>query len=148
MSVFSFLRQGRYAGPLTLLALAALAGCGGETRIPVVPVSGTIKFQGEAPSGAQVVLHPVAKSNDQIIAPAGTVKDDGTFQISAYDAGDGAPPGEYVATVQWFKIVAEEGGSGRGPNVLPAKYASPETSPVKVTVKPEPTQLEPIDIVY
>jgi hypothetical protein len=126
----------------------ALAGCGGETRIPVVPVSGTIKFQGQAPAGAQVVLHPVTKSNDKSIAPAGTVKDDGTFQISAYDAGDGAPPGEYVATVQWFKIVAEEGGSGRGPNVLPAKYANPETSPVKVTVRPEPTQLEPIDIVY
>lgn len=129
----------------TLVTLATI-GCNGESRVPVVPVSGRIVFQGTAPAGAQVVLHPVSRSDDRSVAPAGIVKDDGSFQISAYDEGDGAPPGDYVATVQWFRLVADEGGSGRGPNVLPVKYASPETSPVKVTVKSEATELEPIDI--
>jgi hypothetical protein len=133
---------------LGALATFTALGCGGESRVSVVPVSGKVTFQGTAPAGAQVVLHPLTRSEETSVAPSGTVKEDGSFQISAYDQGDGAPPGDYVATVQWFRIVAEEGGSGRGPNVLPVKYASPETSPVKVTVKGEATQLEPIDITY
>jgi len=131
----------------TLLSVATL-GCGGESRVSVVPVSGKVTFQGTAPAGAQVVLHPVTRSDETSVAPSGTVKEDGSFQISAYDQGDGAPPGEYVATVQWFRLVAEEGGSGRGPNVLPVKYASPETSPVKVTVNSDATELQPIEITY
>ena len=138
----------RFLSTLPLLAALALTGCGsGEPRVPVVAVTGKISYYGQAPAGAQVVLHPVAKSAESDVAPSGVVKDDGTFQISAYEQGDGAPPGEYVATVEWFRVVASgEGGGGRGPNVLPAKYASPEFSPLRVTVKAESTQLEPIDI--
>jgi hypothetical protein len=124
-----------------------LTGCGrSEPRVPVVSVTGKISFQGQVPAGAQVVLHPVVKSEESNVAPFATVKDDGTFAISAYDHGDGAPPGEYVATVEWFRLVATEGGGGRGPNVLPAAYASPATSPIRVTVKSEATELPPIEI--
>ena len=56
--------------------------------------------------------------------------------------------GEYTATVQWFKLVVGDGGAGRGPNVLPPKYSRAETSPIKVAVKSEATQLQPIVITY
>jgi hypothetical protein len=138
-----------YRSFVLLAALApAFAGCGhSEPRVPVVAVSGKVSFQGQAPAGAQIVLHPVAPQADSNVAPSGTVKDDGTFQISAYDQGDGAPPGEYVATIQWFKVVTSaEGGGGRGPNVLPATYADPATSPLKVKVENGATQLHPIEI--
>jgi hypothetical protein len=143
-----FLSFVRTAPPLALLALLALTGCGsGEPRVPVVAVAGKISYYGQAPAGARVVLHPVARSADSDIAPSGVVKGDGSFQISAYDVGDGAPPGEYVATVEWFRVIpSEEGGGGRGPNVLPVQYASPDSSPLRVTVKAEPTQLDPIEI--
>ncbi len=135
---------------LTLLTALtpALIGCGrSEPRVPVVAVTGKVSFQGQAPSGAQIVLHPVSPKADSQVAPSGTVKDDGTFQISAYDQGDGAPPGEYVATIQWFKVVASaEGAGGRGPNDLPAAYADPATSPIKVKVENSATQLDPIEI--
>jgi len=134
---------------VSLAGLAfVLTGCGSrEPRVPVVAVSGKISFQGQAPAGAQVVLHPVAKSAESNVAPSGTVKEDGTFQISAYDQGDGAPPGEYVATVEWFRIISTgEGSGGRGPNVLPPQYASPQYSPLRVTVKSEPTDLPSIEI--
>ena len=135
------------SAPVVALAILLLVGCGpSDVRVPVVPVSGKVSFQGQSPAGAQIVLHPVSKVEGQSVAPSGSVKDDGSFQISAYDQADGAPPGEYVATVQWFKVVADEGGSGRGPNVLPAKYASPETSPVKITVNSEATEVPPIEI--
>jgi hypothetical protein len=136
-------------GASAVVAILSLVGCGpSDVRVPVVPVSGKISFQGQSPAGAQIVLHPVSKVEGQSVAPSASVKDDGSFQISAYDQADGAPPGDYVATVQWFKVVADEGGSGRGPNVLPAKYASPETSPVKITVNSEATEVPPIEITH
>lgn len=140
----SFRQLPLFAG---LAAALSLIGCGSsEPRVPVVSVTGKISFQGQVPAGAQVVLHPVATAAESNVVPSATVKEDGTFAISAYDQGDGAPPGEYVATVEWFRLVATEGGGGRGPNVLPAAYASPATSPIRVTVKTESTQLPPIEI--
>jgi hypothetical protein len=138
----------RHSLLLAGLALAPLSGCGsGEPRVPVVAVSGKISWYGHPPAGAQVVLHPLARPADSDVAPAGIVQPDGTFQISAYDPGDGAPPGEYVATVEWHRLVSTDDGSGgRGPNVLPAQYASPQTSPLRVTVRDEPTDLAPIEI--
>jgi hypothetical protein len=131
-----------------ILTFAALTGCGSrEPRVPVVAVTGKISFQGQVPAGAQVVLHPVATSAESDVVPSATVKEDGTFAISAYDQGDGAPPGDYIATVEWFRLVSTgDGGGGRGPNVLPVQYASPVTSPIRVTVKPEATELPPIEI--
>src|SRR5687768_12592962 len=84
---------------ITILSLTTIGCGGGESRVAVVPVSGKVTFQGTAPAGAQVVLHPVTRSEETSVAPSGTVREDGSFQISAYDQGDGAPPGEYVATV-------------------------------------------------
>jgi hypothetical protein len=126
-----------------LLLLAGSSGCG-EARVPVYPVTGKVTFQGKPPVGAQVVLHSVNPTAANDIAPTGTVKSDGSFAISAYDDGDGAPQGDYVATIQWFKIIPEQGG--RGPNVLPARYASAKSSPVRVSVSGSPTNVDPIII--
>src|SRR5688572_19943431 len=108
----------RYFPASALIALVALTGCGkAEKRVTVVPVSGNILFRGKPPAGAQIVLHPVSgATSDAIVAPVGLVKDDGSFQISTYAEGDGAPAGDYTATIQWFKVVSDAGGTGRGPN--------------------------------
>jgi len=127
------------------LALASISGCS-EKRVAVFPVTGKLTFEGQAPEGAQVVLHPVSSTEANNVTAAGSVKSDGTFKITVYEDGDGAPAGDYVATVQWFRFVADEGSGGRGPNVLPAKYASAETSPIKVTVKSGTNELPPIDL--
>jgi hypothetical protein len=123
----------------------SLAGCGGETRVPVLAVSGHVTVNGEPAEGAQVFLHPQGHELPENVGAIGTVKSDGQFAIGSYESSDGVPPGNYVATVQWLKVVETEGGAGRGPNVLPTEYASPETSPVKLTVKDGPAEL-PIDI--
>ena len=135
----------------TLVIGAALAigltGCGkSESRVKVYPVSGTVTFNGEPAEGAQVILHPQGHALPENLAPLGTVKADGSFQIGVYENNDGAPAGDYVATVEWLKVVQTEGGAGRGPNVLPAEYAKADTSPVKLTVKQETNDL-PIEIV-
>ena len=123
-----------------LAALAFLAvitvGCGPSDKLfPVHAVSGKVSFQGKAPEGAQVFLKPVNAPTDANYTPIGVVGSDGAFQVSTYGKNDGAPAGEYVAFVQWFRVVTNDGATGRGPNVIPKEFASPTTSPVKVTVK-------------
>ena len=109
------------------------------------PVSGKVTYQGQPPVGAQVVLYPVNNVGAAGVAPTGIVLDDGSFKITAYDPNDGAPQGDYVATVQWFKITKD--AAGPGPNVIPKKYTNPKTSPIKVTVATGgPTQIQPITI--
>lgn len=125
------------------MLLAALVGCGGanEPLAAVVPVAGKITFEGKAPAGAQIFLKPVQAKPGVTYTPVGVVREDGSFRISTYGDGDGAPPGEYIAVIQWFKLV----DGGRGPNVLPAKYANSDTSPVKLSIQaPGPNELPPI----
>ena len=112
------------------LLLSVVCGCGKtEVKVPVVPVTGTIKVGKEIPVGAQVVLHAKGHSLPTGVSPTGRVAEDGTFKVSIYAAGEGVPAGNYVATVQWYKIVKGEGGSTiSGPNVIPDKYGSPSTS--------------------
>ncbi len=119
-------------------------GCG-ESRVPVFPVTGKVTFDGEPPVGAQIVFHPSGHTLPEDEAATGTVKDGGNFDVNIYGTG-GVPAGDYVATVQWRKLVQSDGGYGTGPNVIPEKYGSAKTSPLKVTVKPEPTELPPIVI--
>ncbi|MCI0334577.1 MAG: hypothetical protein L0228_15275 [Planctomycetes bacterium] len=87
----------------------------------------------------------MSTSDTSDVAPTGTVKDDGTFTITSYEPGDGAPHGEYVATVEWFKYDEKLGGAGS--NVIPQKYTSAKTSPIKVNVNGGPTDIPPIAIV-
>jgi hypothetical protein len=132
---------------LILVAATVLSatGCGeSEKRVPVFPVSGKVTYLGQVPVGAQVVLYPVNNPGASGVAPIGIVLDDGSFKVTAYDPEDGAPQGDYVATVQWFKITKEAGGPG--PNVIPKKYTNPKTSPIKVTVGAGPTEIQPITI--
>ncbi len=138
-----------FAFALSLATVPLLAGCGrSEKRIKVVPVSGKVSFYGQPPVGALIVLHPTSALEAADVAPSGTIKEDGSYQISVYGAADGAPPGEYVATIEWFRIVtgANGEGGGRGPNVLPPKYAQKDLSPIKVTVNASATEVPPITI--
>jgi len=122
-----------------------IASCS-ESTVPVHPVAGMVTFENRPPSGALVVLHPQGATLPQDLIPTGIVQPDGTFQIGTYDSGDGAPAGTYKATFQWFKVVSGAGGSGRGPNVLPAAYADPRQTPVEIVVGEGPNDLPPVVI--
>jgi hypothetical protein len=128
-----------------LPAVIAVSGCG-ESQVPVYPVSGRVTYQGKPAAGATVVLHALGVADTQDVAPYGVVENDGTFAITVYEPGDGAPQGDYVATVEWRKLVANGGGAAAGPNVLPRVYANPKTSPVKVSVANGPVEIPPITI--
>jgi hypothetical protein len=134
-------RRLRIVAAVSLLAL--LSGCS-EKWAECFPVSGIVKYNGQAPQGAQLVFHAINPSGPDAVSPKANVKPDGSFVVTSYQSGDGAPPGDYVVTVEWYQIDKD---GNVGPNVLPPEYASPKLSPIKVTVNAgSPTTLEPIAI--
>lgn len=138
--------------------LTQVTGCSGaDGREPTYPVQGAVKFKGDPASGAFVVFHrngaPVtlgpAKPDGtpaDPINPNAQISPDGSFALTTFRGGDGAPAGDYVVTLQWHKSVLQDGAPVAGPNVIPPEYGDPKTSPLKYTVKPEQNTLEPWNI--
>jgi hypothetical protein len=124
------------AGSLALFALSCSSGP------KLYPVKGYV-YHGETPAeGANVVFH-LKDAPPNTPTSSGTVQSDGSFQLSTYPHGDGAPPGEYVVLVTWYP--PDSRGLDNPKNKLPAKYALAE-SPLRATVQAGPTELEPFRI--
>jgi hypothetical protein len=100
--------------------------------VPVYPATGFVTFGRTIPTGAQVYLHPRSGELPDSAVPRGTVAVDGSVAFSTFAQTPGVPPGDYVAIVQWHPV-GRDGGGGR--NVLPPKYQSPLTSPLRVSVQ-------------
>jgi hypothetical protein len=122
------------------------AGCGAAdyAEVPVYPLTGSLHVEGEPAYGAYVTLHPIGdvgmtKGNK----PFARVQQDGSFQISTYDTGDGAPQGEFSVTVVWPEDPEARGPS---PDRLRGKYANPEQSDLKISIDPEMRTLPPWDL--
>jgi hypothetical protein len=132
-------------GSVLALVFVASSGCGkAETKtVPVFPVEGVITFKGQPMPGAFVTLHPKAPSPD-VPAPRANVGADGAFKLTTFAGGDGAPEGEYVLTVLWYKPVQQGTDIVAGPNVIPNKYTKAETSDKVIHITAGPNTLEPI----
>lgn len=90
---------------------------------PTYPVSGVIHIDGKPAAGVRVWMFPLDKPPEILElnrgAPHWGITDaDGKFKITTYDAGDGAPEGEYMLVFHW------EGN----PKVLP--FSNPDEPPV------------------
>lgn len=135
------------AAAVSLLGTLVIVGCSGpqDARLPVFPVKGSVSVAGEIPDGALVVLYPTGQPTNEIRA-SGKVKADGSFSLSTYEADDGAPAGDYVATIQWNKLVKTAQGYSAGPNVISKNYSDPASSVWKVKVAEAPNELPPIVI--
>lgn len=143
-----------------LAAALTLAGCTGSEdkwtkELPeTVPAAGVVLLDGKPVERAAVVLSPMppAKHPAQALTRA-----DGTFELKAFPAKDGAVPGSYQVGVT--KNVETGAGAAKDPasygldaahaaespaliefkNVLPQKYANPASSGLKVEIPPEGT---------
>jgi hypothetical protein len=108
-----------------------------------------VKFKGQPATGAFLVFHPVGQAVTGEERPTAKVQEDGSFVLTSHGAksgGEGAPAGEYAVTVQWYKLVTEGKDVKAGPNVIPAQYSKPETTPLKVAVEAKENQLRPFEI--
>jgi hypothetical protein len=99
------------------------------------PLTGKVFFDGTAAAGATVRFYrkvTVPKEKFEFVAD-GVTGGDGSFTVSTYKAFDGIPAGEYAVTV--VQTGGYYGGEGEVTNKLPAKFADPQTTPLKAVVK-------------
>src|SRR5262245_32674893 len=139
-----FLKSESRARRLALLAgVAALAlgssSCG-KARKPVYPVRGQVLVGGKPAPQAFVVFHPLDDDMPEALRPYGHAGPDGSFTLTSYAPNDGAPAGEYAATVVWL---AAAGLNEDAPDRLKGRYQAPKLTKLRATVQKGPTELEP-----
>lgn len=143
------------------LGLMVMAGCG--TSAPqrdgpaTYPVSGTVTQGGAPVTGATVRFERADGSQ----ASTGRTDSQGKYILATFEAGDGAPAGDYRVTIVKIKgpeesaAVPEDDPNYKGAeespaegeeveyrNLLPEKYASVETSGLTATVTEGPNNLD------
>ena len=98
-------------------------------------LKGTVTFEGKPATGATVRFYrtdPANPTRPQYVAD-GLTDEDGTFVVSTHKAFDGIPAGEYRVTV--VQTGGYAAGQVKEASKLPAKYADPRTTPLRVEVK-------------
>jgi hypothetical protein len=135
-------------GSLLAAAVALCSGCGGaaDGRVPVVPVQGKVLVRGQPAAGALVIFHPVGAPDANTPRPTAVAADDGTFILSTYDTGDGAPAGSYLVTVTWDERDEEADDGVPGVDRLRGRYADPSQSGLRVEVQSGTNELPPFDL--
>ncbi len=103
---------------ISLLAVAALVGCGGAD-VPMqktVKVSGQVLLDGKPVEGLDIRFLPKDKANFKLDeTPLGRTDAAGKFTLTTYYNGDGAPPGDYLVAVSY-------------PDQVPASEEADETA--------------------
>lgn len=125
-----------------------LVGCG-QAREPwevTYPTQGVVKYEGKPLANAQITLVPDGSDYPDTVRPRGFTKEDGTFQLSTYAEGDGAPEGKYKVLAMRFPVVGSKENPSQAPNNLPRKYSNPETTDLKVEVSAPQTELTPLEL--
>jgi hypothetical protein len=136
---------------LALLSCWGLAGCSRPAGPALAPVHGQVFVNGRPAANAFVVLHPLNSADPQAPRPRGRVDEQGNFVLGTQSGDDGAPPGEYVVTIQWFNNTRAKEGDERGPNaasdLLRGRYSNPNhPRALRVRVEPGPNQLPPFKL--
>jgi hypothetical protein len=122
--------------------LLLLFGCGNPypDRLKVHPVTGTVYYRSQPVFGATVCFQPIG--DDKRPRPLGRTGKEGSFQLSTYLANDGAPEGEYLVLIVW---PGKEGDDDEK-DLLGGRYAKPENSPWRITVRPGENRIDPFQI--
>jgi len=131
---------------LAALSLLLIGGGWMWSRMPTTsrPMQAMVSFEGRAPVGATVTLHP--RKSKVNVFPYGFVQKDGLVRWTG--AGPVVPLalGEYTATVTWNRLIGSSDQIQCGPNLLPPQYAQQETSPLKIAVSGASSQMIQLEL--
>lgn len=112
-------------------ATAMLAGCGRPAHeLDTAPVSGKVTLDGEAlPQGIVYVLPSKGRM------AKGLIQQDGTFELSTYDEGDGAQVGQHTVIVSALPKDELTANQKQQRVPVPKKYSQARTSGLTIDVK-------------
>lgn len=134
--------------PPVLLAALLCCSCAEDTnRKETFPVTGEVYVDGEPAANLAVRCTDVnGLDQEQPTVSSAFTNEEGKFEISTYESGDGVPEGDYILTFEWGNWNMVSGSYG-GPDKLKGKYKDPDASEQKFTVvKGQPTDLGRIDL--
>lgn len=152
-----------YSAPVAVAALGALAGLlatgcnnGLPPRQPVYSVKGRILANGVPAAHAKIFLVPLGDDSNTL-RPHATTGADGTFSITTYEPGDGAPAGEYAVGIAWRgpprkgeadpKEPEKDYGKEEGRlDFFKGKYRDPKKSGLKIKVDTAATTVPDINL--
>jgi hypothetical protein len=121
-----------------LVALGlGVAGCGGADTSKFAHAAGKVLFKGDPVDRPALTFHRTGPGDPVEFKAKG--EKDGSFVIPAI------PPGEYLVSIDRLKKTSKE--SVERKNLLPARYADPKTSGLKVVIKTDNNALEPFSLV-
>jgi hypothetical protein len=100
-----------------LLGLLTVAGCN-SSREGIVPVSGQVTIDGQPLTRGQITVMPEGHR-----ASIGKIASDGRFTLSCFEAGDGAPVGQHIATITAVESVNDRSNRWHAPK----EYANKAT---------------------
>ena len=136
----------KYASMLgPVLVTCFLTGCGDDWHAETHPATGTVSVNGEPASGAVVTLYPVNQKVDvRNSRPYAIANEQGNFTLKTYEAGDGAPVGEYDVTITWPVDVTKMELAMT--DQLDGQFDRPEESQWKVNISEGDNVIPSIDI--
>ncbi len=118
------------------------SGCS-KKKLKTNSVIGKVFVDGKPAKGAQVTFMPVSNKDSKASAPTGVVAEDGTFKLSTYSEGDGAPAGEYTVLVSWSEVDPKT--KSERP-LVPGRYHNPKESDLHVTINAGDNQLAAFEL--
>ena len=123
------------------------SGCGKSGPVPTYPVRGSVFVNDQPAKGAIVSLVPIGAARGDYL-PQGIVHEDGTFTLTSFNPGDGAPEGEYAVRIEWREAgrpqSAKKGLTARK-DKFGGRYSS-EKSGFRVTVRAGDNELPPYQL--
>lgn len=123
-----------------LVPILLAVGCG-PNRPKTVQVTGRVTYRGQPLEGARVMFHTQGGP-----PAAGTTDKEGRFRLETFSTDDGALIGEHTVTISKYTPLQTGASSsappddmrGAGPppirQVVPVRYTTPATSPLKAKV--------------
>ncbi len=128
-----------------------LGGCGDSSRISTYRVTGTVTLDGDPLPDVQVVFAPQFEVPNEIGRPRGTTGPDGTYTLTSYQEGDGAPSGDYKVSIIWQGSKPEAAESSfltkpdqSGPpetDPTAGRFVNPDNSGLEYTVEEKSNQI-------
>lgn len=128
---------------LLFLLMPCAIGCGAKSNGPeTYPVTGVVTLKNAPVDGAILQFTP-ASPDAGVSGAQAITRPDGTYEVKInLDMGKttktGLPPGDYKVAITKLQVTPGQTAPNIPPkNVLPTEYATIESSPLTVTVKPE-----------
>ncbi len=132
----------RFSPTALLAALTAMSICScGRQSAGVHPVHGLVFVAGQPAAGAVVVFHPLHASSIDMPRPSGRVAADGSFVLTTFRPGDGAPAGEYGVAVAWYGEAPPDPVTGQRVVRLAPAYGNRAVTPLRAVVRNGATDL-------